>query len=121
MTAVALELVGVERHGRRRGRAHTAGDRRDDAERVARLHRGPFPIEVPNVLVIQIDVDEAPELPFVVVKMLLQPLVLRREVAEQLADGGAVDFDDVLLAGKGPKGRGDIDLGGHGLMLTVAG
>jgi hypothetical protein len=25
VTAVALDLVGVERHGRRRGRAHTAG------------------------------------------------------------------------------------------------
>ena len=114
MAAVPLHLVAVQRDaGRSRGRADAAGDRRDDAQRVAGLHRRLLAIEVADVFVVQVDVDEAAQLALVVVEVLLQPFVSRRQLSEQLADGGAVDFDDVLLAGEGPKGRGDIDLGGH--------
>ena len=52
----ALQQVG--------GRGHRRGatrDRRDDAQRVAGLHRCLLLLQVPDVLVVQVDVDEVPQ------------------------------------------------------------
>ena len=67
--------------------ARPAGDRRDDAHRVARLERRLILLQIADVFVVDVDVDEAAQPAFVVEQMLLQPAEAAREIAEQLADG----------------------------------
>jgi hypothetical protein len=114
VATVALDLLGIERRLRRRCRGTAAtGHRRDDAHRVARLHRSPFFFEIADVFVIQIDVDEATQPSIFVVKMLLQRLVFARQLRKQLADGGAFELDDITLSSEGPQRCGNVNLRGH--------
>ena len=68
-----------------------------------------LPIEVADVFVVQVDVDEAAELALVVVEVLLQRLRASTSAGQQLADSGAFDFDDVLLAGEGPQAEWECE------------
>src|SRR5207247_5985983 len=56
-----------------------ACDRRDDADRVARCNRRLLFLQVADVFVVDVDVDEAAQLPLIVVEMRLQSRVLARE------------------------------------------
>ena len=108
VAAVALDfLVGQLRQGlvsslkadatHVLGRRCAAGDRRDDADRVARRDRRLLFLQVADVLVVQVHVDEAPQLALVVIQVRLQAAVPARQVGEQLADGRAVGLDRILL------------------------
>ena len=57
--------------------------------RVAVLDRRPFLLQVADVLVVHVDVHEAPEPALIRVEVLLEPVELTREVGEQLANGCA--------------------------------
>ena len=57
------------RVGRRRS---AACDRRDDADGVAGLHGRLLLLQIPDVVVVDVDVDEAAQLPLVVVEMRLE-------------------------------------------------
>ena len=125
VTAVALDFVGVSVGSSSRrarhdltsafalgGRATSAGDGRHDAQRVARLHRRLLLLQVADVFVVQVHVDEVPQLALVGVEVLLQSVVPRRQVGQQFADGGAADFHGFLLVGERPqRGRDVIVLG----------
>ena len=61
-------------------------------------------LQVADVLVVQVDVDEAAQLALVVVEVLLAARRdCVRQVGEQLADRRAVDLDGVLLVGERPQ------------------
>ena len=64
--AVALDLVAGQLRQRRRFRRcrsrRAAGDRRNDAHRVARLERRLILLQIPDVIVVDVDVDEAAQL-----------------------------------------------------------
>ena len=78
MPAVALDfVVGAELIGLQSDlttvsslRIGAARHRRNDADRVARLHRRLLFLQIADVLVVQIDVDEAPQLALLVVEVL---------------------------------------------------
>ena len=110
--AVALVFLRRQRRqlplGDRRAR-RAARHRRDDAERVARLQGGVFLLQVADVLVVQVDVDEAPQLAFVVVEVLAQVAVGRDQVRQRFAHRPARDFDAFLLVDVGPERRGNVD------------
>ncbi len=116
VAAVAFVVVFRElrqRRGRLRRRRRAARDRRDDAHRVAGLHRRLLLLQIPDVFVVDVDVDEAAQLALIVVEMRFQPGVLRRQVREQLADGLAFDIDGVFLVGERPERRGNQNLSCH--------
>ena len=108
MPAVALDLVvrqlrqvavGLRPRRSRSGyRAlDSSRDGRDDADCVARSNGRLFFLQIADVLVVDVDVDEAAELALLVVKMRLQPGVLRRQVRQQLTYGRAVGVNCVFL------------------------
>ena len=109
MPAVALDFVVGQLRQRRSDVRPTvrieraARHRRDDAHRVAGRHRRLLLLQIPDVLVVHVDVDEAAQLALLVVQVRLQPRVLRRQVGEQLADGRAVGLDRVFLIGVRPE------------------
>src|SRR5262245_35008914 len=88
-------------------------DRRNDADRVSRLHRRVLFLEIADVLVVQVDVDETPELALLVVEVRREPGVRRGEIDEQLANRRAVDFDSVLLSSERPKRSRNQNLVSH--------
>jgi hypothetical protein len=96
-----------------RRRRHAARDRRDDADRIAGLQRRLLFLQIPDVLVVHVDVDEAAQLPFLVVEVRLQPGVLRRQIGKQLADSLAVGLHRLFLVGERPERRGNQNLSCH--------
>src|SRR4051794_11772101 len=90
----------------------TSGDGGDDAQFVAVLERRLQVVEVADVLVVEVDVDEAAHL-----AVLEQPAgdagVLGAEVVEHLPDAGALDLDDRLVFGVLPHRGGDMDSDRH--------
>src|SRR5688500_2096791 len=85
------------------------GNRRNNAERVAALHRCLLLLQIADVLVVQVDIDEVPQLALLRVEVLLQAVVLLRQVGEELADGGAADFDGLELVGERAERRGNVN------------
>ncbi len=79
MPAVPLNLfVGQLRRGLER-RWRSASDRRDDADHVTGFERGRLPVQIPDVVVVHVHVDEAPELPLVGIQVLAQVAVTCRQ------------------------------------------
>ncbi len=106
------------KRGRLRRRFHhrrSARDARDDRDGVAFLHGSGFLFQITDVFVIDIHVDETAQLAFVAVKLAAQILVFGREFAENLADGGAAQFDGVMFVGVLPQ-RSWNEYLGHGLF-----
>src|SRR6202012_52034 len=68
-----------------------AGDRRDDGDRLTVGHRRLESLEEPDVLVVEENVDEPPELSGVVEQALGEARVGGVEGLQGLADGGPVD------------------------------
>src|SRR5918993_2292229 len=83
-----------------------ARDRRHDAQLVAGLDRGLELLEVADVLVVQVDVDEAVELVRALEQAGLDAAGLVLEAVEGFADRAARDFDDVraLRVASGRRG-----------------
>ncbi len=115
MTAVALEIVlGELRKGRRRFRRRRAArDRRDDADRVARVDRRLLLLQVADVFVVDVDVDEAAQLAFSVVQMRLEAGVPADQIGQQLAHRFAIHFDRVLPVGERPQRGRNQNLSRH--------
>ncbi len=100
MTAVAQDFVFREFGGRwfgRRGYGAT-GDARDDRHGVAILHRGGVLFQIADVFVVQIDVDEAAQLAFIVEELTAQIRVVGGEGGQHFAYGRAGQLDGILFA-----------------------
>src|ERR1035437_679998 len=97
VAAVAEDFVFRERRG-------AAGDGGDQRDGVAILGGGGVLAQVANVLVVEIDVDEAAYLAFVVEDLFAQVGVVRGERVQHFADGGAGDGDGVLAPGELAQG-----------------
>src|SRR5688572_6311469 len=100
---------------------HPARDRGEDRDLVAVGQLRVELVEVPHVLVVDVDVDELVELAVVAQHVAPQPGVADAHRLEHLADRGAVDGDGRLAAGVGAQHRGDADVDGHGGLLVVRG
>ena len=77
------------------------------------LSGGLLAIEMADVLVVDVHVDEAAQLAVVVVQVTAEIAVFRDERLEQLSNGAAVDFHDILPVGEGPEWCRDQDPMGH--------
>lgn len=117
VAAVAPHFVGRQRGQGRRGDIDAAGDRRDDAHRIARLERRLILLQVADVLVVHVHVDEAPELALVREEVFPKPGELGGQAGEQLADGGAVKLDRIKFVGERAERRRDLDSDSHGSTL----
>src|ERR1017187_1604850 len=116
MAAVPQDLLVRKRRsffGRRGRRGHrgAAGDGRHQRNGVGVLGCRRVLAEVANILVVEIDVDEAAHLAFVVEDLFAQVGELRRQRVQHFAHGSAGDGDRILLAGELPQGRGDQNFG----------
>src|SRR2546425_6521610 len=81
------------------------GDGGNDRDLVAVLERGLFRLEEPDVLV-DVDVDEAPQLPGLVHESFLQPGELALQVVHQALDRVAPGMDlGVALRDRAERGR----------------
>src|SRR5215470_1679172 len=92
--------------------APPAGDRRQHRHRVAVPHRRLQPAEETHVLVVEVDVDEAPQ-PGAVHQALAQPAVPGVKVAKELGEGGTGTLDRLGATGVGAQDGRDTDLDGH--------
>ena len=88
-------------------------DCRDDADFVAVLERRLAVFEEADVLLVDIDVDEAAHLAFFIHEAFLDAGEARLQFDERLADGGGVDFDQLLVVGQLAERRGDADFFWH--------
>ena len=95
-------------------RRPAAGDARHDREHVALAHRRVGGIELPDVGVVEIQVDEVPEAPVVLHQVALEAGVGRQEPVDHLAHGLAGELDGVAAAGEAPERSGDGHGHGHG-------
>src|SRR5215210_2086675 len=86
-----------------------AGDRRQDHHGVTVGDRGVEATGEPDVLVVDVDVDEAAGLT-VLEQALLDAGVVDRDLVDQLGDGHTAAFDITLAIGVGVQYRGDADL-----------
>src|SRR5689334_17777396 len=93
----------------------SARDRRDDRDLLAALELGLQAFEEANVLLADVDVDEAAHA-LLVEEAVLDARVVLLEIVDQGGDGGAGRLDLVVAAGEGAEGRGDTDGAGgfHG-------
>ena len=93
--------------------ALAAGDGGDDADFVAIFERRLAVFEEADVLLVDIDVDEAAHLAFFIHETFLDAGEARLQFDERLADGGGVDFDELLVVGQLAERRGDADFFWH--------
>src|SRR5262249_43026187 len=84
----------------------------DDAHIVAVLDRRRQIVEVADVLIVEIDVDEAAHLS-ILEESRRDAGILLAEIVEQVLDRAAGGLDDGLVVGMLPHGRGDVDAYGH--------
>ena len=91
----------------------SSGDGGDDADFVAVLERRLAVFEEADVLLVDIDVDEAAHLALVIHEAFLDAGEARLQFDDRLADGGGVDFDQLLVVGQLAERRGDSDFFWH--------
>src|SRR5271155_4829104 len=96
----------------------TSRDRRDDADLITVLERRIAVFEEADVLLVDIDVDEAAHLAFFIHETFLDAGETRLQFDERLADGGGVDFDQLLVIGQLAERRGDADFFWHKLNFN---
>jgi len=103
--AVTQDFVFRKRDRLRRRFHHwrPARDARNDRDGVAFLHRRGFFFQIADVFVVDINIHETAQLALIAVKLASQILILSREFTENLADGGAAQFDGVMLLGVLPQ------------------
>ena len=91
----------------------TSRNRRDDADFIAVFERRLAVFEEADVLLVDIDVHEAAHLAFFIHEAFLDAGEARLQFDERLADGGGVDFDQLLVVGQLAERRGDADFFWH--------
>ena len=117
--AVALDFLARQLRRLVHGRIRPARHRRDDADGVARLERRLLAIEMADVLVVDVHVHEAAQLAVVVVQVAAEIAVFADQRLEQLANGAAVDFHDILPVRERPERCRDQNPMGHINVLRV--
>src|SRR3990172_3800835 len=90
--------------------SRAAGDGGDDAHHIRLLHRCALFLQVADVLVVQINVDEAAQLAVVGVEVPAQVAVLGDELLQELPHRLRLQVQRLLLAGVLPERRRDDDL-----------
>src|SRR4051794_27571707 len=98
--------------------ASAAGDRGEDGHRVAVLDLGVQRTGEANVLVVDVDVDEAVQLALLGDEAVLQTRVLAVEVVDERTERGAAALDGLVAAGVGAEDGRDPDLDGHGVRFS---
>src|SRR3954453_10850968 len=101
-----------------RAMGSAARDRREDRHRVAVLDLGVQGAGEADVLVVDVDVDEAVQLALVGHEAVLQAGVLAVEVVDERAQGVAAALDGLLAAGVGAQDGRDPDLDGHDVRFS---
>src|SRR5215204_1691911 len=101
-------------------RTLTSGDRGQDRDHVAVGQLGVEGAEEADVLVVDVDVDEAMQGAVLGEQGAGDPRVAPVEVAEQVADGVAIGGDGLLAAGVLAQDRRDTDFNGHQGLLKAA-
>ena len=95
----------------------TAGDGGDDGEFVRGGDGGVFlGGEVADVVVVEVDVDEGPQLALWRIEVLLHRGMRGDERGEAFVHGGAGDRDSFLLVSVGAQRGGDVYF--HGLIIA---
>src|SRR4051794_22253910 len=94
--------------------ASASSDGREDRHRVAVAELGLEAAEEPDVLVVEVDVDEPAQRTLVVDQPATQPGVLAGEVVQQRLEGVALALDLLLVGGQWAQDGRDADLNGHG-------
>src|ERR1035438_2328179 len=97
-----------------------ARDGGDDADFVAVFERRLAVLEEADVLLVDIDVHEAADFAFVVHQALGDAGEARLQFDDRLADGGGVDFDQLLVVGQLAERRGDADFFWHKLNFNFS-
>ncbi len=116
MAAVTQDLVVAERHWRFYG-DRAAGNRRHNADHVAGRDRSRLLAQVADVLLIDVNIDEAAQMAVVSKKMTAQVGELRGQVAECFLDRRAVHLHSVLFPGIRPEGGWDNHFGWHSFFF----
>ena len=76
-------------------------------------------MQIADIVIVEIHVDEAPELAVFLVEMMTQVGVLRRQVLEELTDRLAFGLHDILFARVHPEGCGYEYVVCHVSVLSV--
>src|SRR5207237_10537306 len=92
-------------------------NRRDDGEVVAVLQRLLEPGAEPNVFVVPVDVDELPELAFVVIKTLAKAGVFLIQRVQRLGDVARIDLDDSRPASELAQRAGHANFDRHVVVI----
>src|SRR5712692_11584900 len=100
------------------GRLPASRDRWHDGDLVALLQRGLGALEEPDVLLVDVDIDEAPDLPAVLHQPLLEARVLALEVQDYVVHGVARGLDLGRALGHAAKRRWDSNHNGHVVLLV---
>src|SRR5688572_33143383 len=98
--------------------ALAAGERRQDRHLVAVTQLVIGALEVTNVLVVEVDVHEAMQLPLFVHDLRAEARVTLIDVPEHLAHGIAIGAELALAADGVPDHRGDMYLHGQESSLS---
>lgn len=88
-------------------------NRRDDADLVAVFERRGAVLEEADVFLVHIDVHEAADFAFFVHETFGDAGEARLQFRDGVADGGGVDFNQLLVVGQLAERRGDADFFGH--------
>src|ERR1039458_176546 len=112
-------LADARRAGRRDACATlTSGNRRDDADFIAVFERRLFVFQEADVLLVHINVHETAHLAFFIHEAFLDAGEARLQFDNRLADGGGVDFDQLLVVGQLAERRWDSDFFWHKLNFN---
>src|SRR5436309_9428747 len=106
-----MSAVGKVRRTRMRAIESTSStpsrDRGNDRDLVAVLQRRLLGLEEPDVLLVDVDIDEAPQLPGLVEQAVLQARVLPLEVSDEAVDRLALGLDLGAALREGAQWRGN--------------
>src|SRR5574337_1840679 len=98
-----------------------ARDRRDDGDVVALLQGGLLALEEADVLLVDVDVDEPPDLAALLDQPLPEPGVLPLEVLDQVHHGVALRLHLARALRHSPQGSGDSDQNWHRRVSLLTG
>src|SRR5258708_22586566 len=98
----------------------TARNGRDDADFIAVLERGLLVLEKTDVLLVHIDIHEAPDFAALVRQSFLDAGTARLQFRDRRADGGGVDLDNFLVVREFAERRRYSYFLSHNIMRSPA-